>query len=153
MPGRGEDFAHIVYTLLVVEKVRSIHEVANEIGMSYAVLHSRMIGRSTFSADEIRNLLKALPDPRLVGYLLEGTSFVPAGRIDGNDEASATKPDMAIQRGATRVVVEAAGILDLVDASLAGGGLDHRHRGLLVREIVEAEQTLASLRLKVAHPN
>lgn len=55
-----------------------------------------------------------------------------------------------VQRGATRVVVDAASILELVDAVLAGGGLDHRHKKLLMKDIIEAERALATLRLQVA---
>lgn len=76
----GEDFAHIVYTLLVVEKQKTIEEAASALGMSYASLHSRLIGRSPFSADEIRALIAMLPDPRLVSYLLDGSAFVAAKR-------------------------------------------------------------------------
>ncbi len=145
---RGEDFAHIVYTLLVVEKQKSVEEAASVLGMSYASLHSRLIGRVPFSADEIRALIRMLPDARLVSYLLDGSDFVPAERL--KPSANRNHINEAVQRGATRVVVEAADILELVDAVLAGGGLDHRHKKLLMQDIVEAERALATLRLQIS---
>lgn len=145
---RGEEFAHIVYTLLVVEKQKSVEEAAVALGMSYASLHSRLIARSPFSADEIQALIRMVPDARLVSYLLDGTAFVAAERVTPPVDRSLANE--AVQRGATKVVVEAADILELVDAVLAGGGLDHRHRKLLLKDIVEAERALATLRLQIA---
>lgn len=57
------------------------------------------------------------------------------------------EPVASLQRGATRVVVEATDVLELVDAALAGGGMDHRKQRLVLKEIEEAERALASLRL------
>jgi hypothetical protein len=148
MGDRGSEFAHIAYTLLIVEKVITVEDVAKAIGMTYATLHSRLIGRSPFSADEIRALIQVVADPRLVSYLLDGTGFVAAERLQSGG-VTAEKAQMAVQRGATKVVVDAAGILELVDASLVGGGLDHRQRRLLLGDITEAERALASLRLQV----
>ena len=145
---RGEDFAHIVYTLLVVEKQMSVEEAAAALGMSYASLHSRLIARSPFSADEIQALIRLLPDPRLASYLLDGSVFVAAERI--MPPVKGRLANEAVQRGATKVVVEAADILELVDAVLTGGGLDHRHKRLLLKDIVEAERALATLRLQIA---
>jgi hypothetical protein len=147
---RGEDFAHIVYTLLVVERQRTVEEAAVGLGMSYASLHSRVIARRPFSADEIRGLIKFLPDARLVSSLLDGSDFVVAERVvPAGEQAQAST---TVQRGATKVVVEAANILELVDALLAGGGLDHRHKRLLLGDIVDAERALATLRLQIEDP-
>ena len=147
MAERGRQFADIVYTILVVEKSPGIDHVARALGMTYAVLHSRLINRTCFSADEVRALIQVIPDPRLVGYLLEGTQFVAADRPMPEDTdalASGT-----IQRGATRVVVDATGILELVDAALAGGGMDHKNEALVLGEIDATERALASLRLRI----
>jgi len=48
------------------------------------------------------------------------------------------------------VVVDATGILELVDAALAGGGIDHRREALVYREIDATERSLATLRLRLA---
>lgn len=154
MAERGKDFADIVYTILVVEKKPDIAEVAEALGMTYAALHSRLINRTCFSADEIRALVRNVPDPRLVSYLLDGTKFVAADRAVADGDAADQeigKPALrdAIQRAATRVVVEAADVLEIIDAALAGGGMDHRDERLVLKEINETEQALASLRVKI----
>ncbi|MBP2463619.1 MULTISPECIES: hypothetical protein [unclassified Rhizobium] len=89
-----------------------------------------------------------MPDPRLASYLLDGSAFVAAERM--NPPVDHRLANRAVQRGATKVVVEAADILELVDAVLAGGGLDHRHKRLLMKDIAEAERALATLRLQIA---
>ncbi|MBW9115193.1 hypothetical protein JNB88_16240 [Rhizobium cauense] len=152
MADRGSEFAQIAYAILVIERQLSIEKVAAEIGVSYAVLHSRLIGRSVFSADEIRALIVAIPDPRLVAYLLEGTRFVPAERADGVriDDLEPPVPE-ALQRRATKVVIEATDVLEVVDAAIAGGGIDHRQEKIVLKEIGEAERALSSLRVQLAN--
>lgn len=150
MTDRGRDFANIAYTILVVEKKPALEAAAAAMGMGYAALHSRLVGRTCFSAEEIRGLIRAVPDPRLVSYLLDGTRFVAAERAVLDEEARHQNTGLyAIQRGATRVVVEATDILEIVDAALAGGGLDHQKDALVLSEIDDTERALASLRLQI----
>jgi len=147
---RGKEFADLVYTILVVEKSPGLDEAARLLGMTYATLHSRVIARTCFSADEVRELIRVRPDPRLVSYLLDGTRFVPADRPAAIGEPSLQEPeDNLIQRVATRIVVEAAHVLDIVDASIAGGGLDHRQEALVLDKIACTERALASLRVRM----
>jgi len=113
MTQRGRAFADIVYTILIVEKTYPVGMVATALGMNYAAFHSRLINRTCFSADEIQNLLEVVPDPRLASYLLERSIFVAAERSSG-----AAEPVASLQRGATRVVIEATDVLELVDAAL-----------------------------------
>jgi hypothetical protein len=47
------------------------------------------------------------------------------------------------------VVIEATDVLEIVDAALAGGGMDHRKQRLVLKEIEDAERALASLRLSL----
>lgn len=151
MAERGREFADIVYTILVVEKTPGIEVAAAALGMTYAVMHSRLINRTCFSADEMNALIRAVPDVRLVSYLLEGTDFVAADRPlqDVHPEIAETMGIAGLQRGATRVVVDATGILELVDAALAGGGLDHRKEAMVLKEIEATERALATLRLRI----
>jgi hypothetical protein len=150
MTARGTAFANIAYTILVVERSPRIEEVAASLGMTYATLHSRLINRTCFSADEIVALLRAVPDARLVDYLLSGTAFVAADRP--KVDVGLSESLEGVQRGATRVVVEATDVLEIVDAALAGGGMDHRNISLVLDEITEAERALASLRMKISMP-
>ncbi len=142
---RGKQFADIAYTVLVVEKRHPVAEVAAALGMGYAALHARLINRTCFSADEIRALVAAVPDPRLVGYLLEGSAFVAADRI-----AHASGLTVEIHRGAARVVIGAADVLKSVDEALDDWTIDHQEGRLILDEIMKAERALASLRLAVA---
>lgn len=143
MGDRGKEFASIAYTVLVVDRRPGVKAAARLLGMNYSTLHSRLIGRTSFSADEIRDLVRAVPDPRLVSYLLDGSHFIAAKRPEPQETAT------SIQRGATRVVVGAADVLEIVDASIAGGGLDHRNQAVVLKEIEETQRALASLRLQI----
>jgi hypothetical protein len=145
MAERGREFADIAYTVLVVEKNPGIETVAAALGMTYAVLHSRLINRTCFSADEINALVRTVPDVRLVNCLLKETGFIAADRPP--QETADDGAPVDLQRSATRVVVNATGILELVDAALAGGGIDHRREALVYREIDATERSLARLRL------
>jgi len=148
MAERGREFADIAYTVLVVEKNPGIETVAAALGMTYAVLHSRLINRTCFSADEINALVRTVPDVRLVNCLLKETGFIAADRPP--QETADDGAPVNLQRSATRVVVDATGILELVDAALAGGGIDHRREALVYREIDATERSLATLRLRLA---
>lgn len=146
MTQRGRAFADIVYTILIVEKAYPVEVVATALSMNYAAFHSRLISRTCFSADEIQSLLEVMPDPRLASYLLEKSIFIAAERSSCTEQAQHAG---SLQRGATRVVIEATDVLELVDAALAGGGMDHRKQRLVLKEIEDAERALASLRLSL----
>ncbi|QLQ13950.1 MAG: hypothetical protein HZY74_12690 [Brevundimonas sp.] len=51
--GTGPSFEHVVHTLLVTEKCKSVSEVARAIGLTPGALYGRMHGRSRFKAEEI----------------------------------------------------------------------------------------------------
>ncbi|MBB3661079.1 hypothetical protein FHX15_006354 [Rhizobium sp. BK650] len=146
MTQRGRAFADIVYTILIVEKACPVEVVASALNMNYAAFHSRLISRTCFSAEEIQSLLEIVPDPRLASYLLEKSIFIAAERSSATGQE---QPAGSLQRGATRVVIEATDVLELVDAALAGGGMDHRKQRLVLKEIEDAERALASLRLSL----
>jgi hypothetical protein len=145
MGDRGQEFASIVYTILVIEKRPRVEDAARSLKMSYATLHSRLIARTSFSPDEVRELLRAVPDPRLLAYLLDGTKFTAAER------PTAGEFEPSIERGATKVVVGAADVLEIIDAAMAGGGLDPRQGALVQSKIDETERALASLRIQLQH--
>ena len=101
MAERGREFADIAYTVLVVEKKPGVETVAATLGMTYAVLHSRLINRTCFSADEINALVRAVPDVRLVNYLLKETGFIAADR-PSPETADIDGAPVDLQRSATR---------------------------------------------------
>ena len=45
---RREGFASVTHRLLVVEKMKPVADVARALGMKYATLHARIIGRIPF---------------------------------------------------------------------------------------------------------
>ncbi|QFY62526.1 hypothetical protein FZ934_19215 (plasmid) [Rhizobium grahamii] len=93
MGDRGKEFASIAYTVLVVDRRPGVKAAARLLGMNYSTLHSRLIGRTSFSADEIRDLVRAVPDPRLVSYLLDGSHFIEASRTSRNGHIDTKRSD------------------------------------------------------------
>ncbi|WP_187968867.1 phage regulatory CII family protein [Aquibium microcysteis] len=119
---RGRSFAQIVYQVLVVEKVVSLEQAAGALGMGYDALYARIIGRTLFTADEIAALIACVPDPRLIGYLLRHSNFVAVERVDGRlDDA-----EQGIIRATHRILIEAACVLETVDAALQDKRIEHR---------------------------
>lgn len=145
--GRGSEFAALAYSVIVTEKRFSAKKVAMEMGLGYDALHARLVNRTPFSAEEIRRLIRAAPDSRLVGWLLRGTSFVGADRCSApaaTDAADSSDAE-AIHRSATRIVLEAADVLESVERALADSRIDHRDALEIRQEIEIAERALASL--------
>jgi len=143
---RGRSFADLVYTVLVAEKRFSMPAVAAALGLTYDSLYARIRNRVIFSADEVRALVAFAPDPRFVAYMLRGTAFVAADRVSPAADAEGE----AIHRGATRIVLEAADVLEAVENALRDGRVDHRDALDIRREIEIAERALASLRVRIA---
>jgi hypothetical protein len=59
----------------------------------------------------------AVPDPRLAAYLLRGTPYVPTERIDPERIDGAE----AIHWATTRIIIEAADVLEAVENGLRDG--------------------------------
>ena len=142
---RGKEFSQLVYQIVIQEKAPSAEQAAAAMGFDYHAFYARVINRVVFSADEIRALLSAVPDPRLVTYLLRGTPYVAADRL----EPITASDEEAIHRGATRIVIEATDILEAVEAALRDGRVDHRDAIAIRSEIEIAEHALASLRMRL----
>lgn len=141
-----QEFPDIAYRVLVSEKKWSVDEVASGMGMKYHTLYSRIRGDVKFSPAELRVLLRLAPDPRFVDYLLKGTPFIAVERCDGAYDALPEN----VHLGATRTVIEAAGILEEVEAGLEDDKIDHRDRARIEKEIESAERALAALRAHLA---
>lgn len=145
-PDRGREFADLVYTVLVAEKKYPLKDVAERMGMQYATLHARLNQRVVFSPEEVRALIQAAPDIRLISYFLEGTPFIAVERAAFEKETAAA----SLHFGATQTVLEAADVLRVVEKSLADDRIDHRERAQIAKEIAEAERALAALRNRLA---
>lgn len=153
MTDRGREFADLAYTVVIVEKRFPLKRLALDMGLGYDALHARLTNRTAFSAEEIRKLIRAAPDPRFAGWLLRGTRFVAAERAEA--EAVARDADVeAIHLAATRIVLEAADVLEVVEAALSDDRLDHRDALEIRTEIEVAERALATLgeTLRRLHP-
>ncbi len=142
---RGRAFAGLVHQVVIDERRYAAKKVAAALGLSEPAFYARTSNRVPFSADEIRALLAAAPDPRLVTYLLRGTPYVAAERL----EADSSPVEEQIHRGATRIVIEATDVLESVETALRDGRIDHRDALVLRQEIEVAERALASLRTLV----
>lgn len=142
---RGAAFAALVHQVVIDERRFPAKAVAAALGLSEHVFYARTSNRVPFSAEEIRALLAAAPDPRLVAYLLRGTPYVAADRLSTDAEPV----EQQIHRGATRIVIEATDVLESVEAALRDGRIDHRDAVMLRQEIEVAERALASLRTLV----
>jgi hypothetical protein len=153
MTDRGQEFADLAYTVIVTEKRFPLKRVALDMGFGYDALHARIVNRTPFSAEEIRRLIRAAPDPRFAAWLLRGTRFVAAERAEADE--GPRDPDVeAIHLAATRIVLEAADVLEAVEVALSDQRLDHRDALEIRAEIEVAERALASLgeTLRRLHP-
>ena len=138
---RGNEFALIVYQVLVAEKKQSLKQLAPKMDLTYDTLHARINGRVPFSANEICILISEVPDLRLINYFLDNTLFLPVKRHDGERNLNDT-----VQRGATRSVLEASDVLREVERGLKDNIIDHRDKARIKEEIASTERALAGLR-------
>ena len=144
-----DGFAELAHRVLVHERGWSLQEVAEKMGMKYHTLYARLRGRVSFTPEEVRALLRIVPDARLANYLLEGTPFIAVDRFVGQGGPS----DADVHRGATRSVLEASDVLRAVEIGLLDKKIDHQDRQKISAEISEAERALASLRTRLAQPS
>ena len=111
---RGKYFGSLVNTAITNSERHDKASVAKCLGISYHAFYQRLQGTTAFSADEIRRLITCFPDPSLVSYLLKGTPFVAAERID----ADRSREEEAIYQAAHRIVLEASDVLRVIDDAL-----------------------------------
>lgn len=138
---RGNDFARIVYQMLVVEKIQTLEQLAPKLGLTYDTLHARINSRVTFSANEIAAIIAEIPDLRLINYFLDNSPYIAVKRHDG-----ATDLNDTVQRGATRSVLEASDVLREVERGLRDDKIDHQDKIRIKKEIASTERALAGLR-------
>lgn len=143
-----DGFADLAHRVLVHERGWSLQEVAEKMGMKYHTLYARLRGRVSFTPEEVRALLRIVPDSRLANYLLDGTPYIAVDRFQGQVGPS----DADVHRGATRSVLEASDVLRAVELGLQDKKIDHVDRQRIQQEIGEAERALASLRSRLSQP-
>lgn len=142
MLDRGRNFAQLAYQILIVEKSVTVDRAAVGMGLGYDALYARLVGRTVFSADEISRLVAVTQEPRLVAYLLRESNFLAVERVDGPLD----DPEQEIVRATHRILLEAADVLEAVDAAFTDKRLDHREARIIQREIETAERALVTLR-------
>ncbi len=141
---RGHEFAALVYNVLVMDGRYSVKEIAGRFGMPYDTFYARIANRTSFSAEEIRLLLRLVPDVRLAAWLLEGTPFLPAAR-PSKPEAGENFAE-SIRRSSIMMLVEAGEVAHQIETAIADGMIDHAEARLIQEDIETAERALLTLR-------
>ena len=143
--GRGRDFSDLAYNILINDKSVSLKEVAQEMDLSYASLHARIHNKVLFSADEIRLLIRLTPTNVLADYLLEPSGMIAVSRetVDDDDDAD------SIFRRFNHLAIETGNVLEAVEAAMVDNKLDHRDKVHINAKIIEAERSLASLKVSL----
>ena len=141
-----ETFAEVARRILIEEKRRSLRDVAQDINMEYATLHSRVSGRTPFRPEEINALLTAVPDVRLVDALLQETGFIGVEQLQVMEWGNSAQAIGTALRTAQELLQVIAAI-----HSTAGTRLNSVDRCRIEAHIHEAERSLARLRLAIPH--
>ena len=141
---RGAEFADLVHQVLVMEERFDMRQIAEACGMAYDTFYSRVCKRVVFSAEEIRNIIRAAPDPRFAAYILSGTRFVPAERTCPPGDTG--EPFESIRRTAILMLIEASEVADAIEEALCDSRIDHREAQVIQNEIDAAERAVATVR-------
>ena len=140
---RGNDFADLIYKILVVEKQSPVQEVADKLGMSFHSLHGRIHHKILFSPEEIKQLVIILNNPEIIDYFIKATGMIAVSREEGilDDD------HVSIFRRTNLLTIETANVLGAVEEAMSDNKLDHRDRKVIADEILQTERSLATLRL------
>ncbi len=139
----GDAFAKVARQILVVEKLRSVRDVAAALGMQYATFYARLNGRVPFRPDEITQLLREVPDPRLADCVLAHTEFLAVRRpqVRSFDDVR-NAVGMAI-----RSAEETLEALRVINEAAVNSHLDPAIRGKVEGHVTEAQRGLAALQM------
>lgn len=134
-------FSNLVHQVAVVERRRPLKVLAHQLGLKYATLYARVIGRVPFSPEEVNRLIRELADPRLADCMLQDTSFVAVERpkSDGLGDGTLLKSSIASVR-------ESAEALTEIENGLEAGVMDEAFLAHLRQQVSRAEAAVASLR-------
>jgi hypothetical protein len=85
------EFPDLLKRVLLIDQGIGSHSLADTLNLSQRALHERMSGHVAFLPNELRQLFRMFPDPRVADYLLAGTAYTPIlrpavieRRIDGS---------------------------------------------------------------------
>lgn len=138
-----DSFAQLLYTLLVVEEVKSVKEVAAALGLKDQALYARLYGRVRLSVEEARQILRLLGDVRVADYFLNGSPYVAVDRHEETEPMEAEH----VRNRATTTMFDVTDVLKEVERSLADDGrIDHREKLQIQKRLQEAERSLTALR-------
>ncbi len=139
---RGKDFAEFVHQIVSHREHQvSRKELAEHLGIKYATLHSRLVGRSCFSADEIRKMIEYRPDLKLADYFVKNTDYFLSKRVQQSSSVART-----IQTGAIEVEIEAGQLLEQVHKGLEDFKICHNDKFHIEKELADVERALAALK-------
>jgi hypothetical protein len=137
------EFAALLRRMLVIERVRSVHEVAAALGMSYSTFYARLHGRVPFRPEEITRVLRIVPDMRLLDCLLLDTGFLAVARPE--------KAEFVEMREAVGMTIRSAeailATLRIINEALFTAEFGQSFRSEVEQKILEAQRGLAALGL------
>ena len=143
---RREGFAGVTHRLLVVEKMKPVADAARALGMKYATLHARIIGRIPFRPAEVNALIRELYDLRLADCLLANTSFMAVPR----PKVLNARRNAGLMRDAIDAVAQSVGVLREVERDMNDGRIDRAARARIEAQVLAAERAFAILRSQLA---
>jgi hypothetical protein len=140
-------FSHLVKKVMEDRKV-SMQELSAMLDMKYDALSSRFRSNgSPFSPDEVREIIRALPDVRLVNFILSGTHYIGAERAEEDDDPVHAMRDL--RETAIRMSIEAADANHAILRALADNKICHQDFIVLEQELEIAEAAVATVKQHV----
>jgi hypothetical protein len=125
-----------------------MQKLAAMLDMKYDALSSRFRSNgSPFSPDEVRNIIRALPDARLVNFILSGTHYIGAERADEDDDPVHAMRDL--RETAIRMSIEAADANHAILRALEDEKICHNDFALLEQELETAEAAVVTVKQHV----
>jgi hypothetical protein len=137
-------FAGLAYTVLVIDKVAAVREVAARMGMTQDALYGRLRGRSVFRPREVQALIAAVPDQRLIRFFADDSVYIVARRPRPGPQKTTVEAALA------ETLREAADLMHVVAEAVRDGlPFDHRDIARILTQVKEAETATANLRAAV----
>lgn len=137
-------FASLAYTVLVIEKIAQVRDVAARIGMTPDALYGRLRGRSVFRPNEVQALIEAVPDQRLIRFFADDSVYIVAKRPKPGPQKATVEAALA------ETLREAADLMHVVAEAVRDGlPFDHLDIARILGEVKQAETATANLRAAV----